>query len=105
MWHPAPEEFAHSQLSLNNFFQGQDGHQEMLRNHSGTGEWVLFQERLELRSNGQERVFCAWEILTGQIAGLESFQSDFDLRRPVSVGAECDEQFFKDALCRSSFHA
>jgi hypothetical protein len=70
----------------------------MPRNHPGTGEWTLFQERLELRSHGQERASWALKILTGRIAALDTFQPDFDLRPPVSFGAECSEQFFMDAL-------
>jgi hypothetical protein len=83
---------------------GRDSHEKMLSNHPGTEEWIFFQERLELRSNGQERASCVCKILTGQIARLEPLQPYFDLRPPVSVGAECVEQFFMDALRAPSFH-
>jgi hypothetical protein len=45
-----------------------------------------------------------WKAIAGEITAFEPLQPDIDLRRPVSVVAECARQFPMDEFCTPSFY-
>jgi hypothetical protein len=103
MRHPAPREFSHPQLSLEDFFDRRNGYQEMLRDSSGTRKWILLEKCPKLWTQSQELSTGKWKVLAWEIAAFEPMEPDFDLGLPISIVAKCAEEFVADSFCAPSF--